>query len=147
MSTASEEKKFSRKEVWERLCRRQSNQSNSAGRYSTSHSNVDQCNVYTSSTVAIESSSDPDLTIFRPPRPTCLQLTSFSFTPESSHETLPSPSATSLKLHMEPSELAVRELSGKSSSAPLLLKHGKSSKLKSSSRKVRYIIQIFVVII
>lgn len=140
---ASNVQKYGRKEIWEKLRRRQNGKSASAAvrKSMSSHSDADH-HRHLNGAVTIESSSDPDLTFFRAPRPTCLALASCSLSPESSRETLPSPSATSLTLGLEPSDVMARgELTGKSSSAPLLLKHGVSSTLGSSTKKV---ISLFV---
>lgn len=141
--TASGVQKYRRKEVWEKLRKRQNNSkinlsNNNGSQSSPSESHIRRSN-FRNPSISVESSSDPDLTVFRTERPTCLPFAS-SLSPESSRETLPSPSATSLKLHMEPSELA-HELSGKSSSAPLLvLKHAgsASSAVPSTKKKVTY---------
>ncbi|XKL64603.1 hypothetical protein PGB90_004689 [Kerria lacca] len=127
--------KYRRKEVWEKLRRRQTNKQNTNNEYSSSRTDDIHRKSYRKQSTSVDSCSDPDLTVFKVQRPTCLPLAS-SLSPESSRETLPSPSATSLKLKMEPSELAVRELYGKSSSAPLLLKqNGLSPALSDSTKK------------
>lgn len=124
---ASGAQKYRRKEAWEKLRKRQTGgKANTKSTSVTSHlpsagAENPYHDSYRNPPTSVESSSDPDLTLFRVQRPTCLPLTS-SLSAESSRETLPSPSATSLKLHMEPVELAARDLFGKSSSAPLLMK-------------------------